>query len=393
MTEPHFLDTASPAFSTRSDEVRAARAAHWCARTPYGVAVLSHREVGRLLRDRRLRQGSHSWPDRHGMTGAFADFWSRSVIGREGPQHKTLRRLANDALSPAFVESLAPQFDAAADRLAAALGLDIEFMADFASAFSGHAITALLSIDDDRWREVCSDASDLGLAMGVECKRHEARVNAACERLTALAAELAQRARTGGDDGGYVARLVQRFDAAEDVGETELLDMIVISIFGGVDTTRSLLGNAMTLFAAAPDQWARLRANPALAPATVEEAIRAYPTTTWATREALEDFEHEGVAIKRGETLHLFVHASARDPAICGDPHFDIEADRKAHFGFGGGAHHCLGHQMARTDMAAALRSLAQRIESFEISGEAEYLPDSGNTGPVRLPLRLTFAD
>ena len=107
MAAPHHLPLDDPSFSTRSDMVRAARAAHWCARTPYGLAVLRHSEVGMLLRDRRLRQGSYSWPRRHGMTGAFTRFWEDSVIGREGTDHKKLRALAVPALAPDFIAELA----------------------------------------------------------------------------------------------------------------------------------------------------------------------------------------------------------------------------------------------------------------------------------------------
>ena len=94
-----FLDLADPGFSTRSQAARNARAAHWCARTPYGIAVLRHAQAGRLLRDRRLRQGSHAWPGYLGLKGAFADFWRRSLIGQEGAAHKALRAVARRVCS------------------------------------------------------------------------------------------------------------------------------------------------------------------------------------------------------------------------------------------------------------------------------------------------------
>ena len=84
--------------------------------------------------------------------------------------------------------------------------------------------------------------------------------------------------------------------------------------------------------------------------------------------------EFEGQQIKQGQTLHMLVHSSARDPEICDDPNFDITARRKIHFGFGGGAHHCLGHLVARNDMASALSALAKNILSFEVL-DAEWLP------------------
>lgn len=393
-TSPHtlpFLDLASPGFSTRSHAVAEARETNWCARTPYGLAVLRHKEAGLLLRDRRLRQGSHAWPDMNELRGSFADFWKRSIISQEGDQHRALRALAVPALSPDFINRLKPQFDQIAESLAAALKAKgrCEFMEDFAEPFAGQAICALLGMPVEDWPSISRDASDLGLAMGVECKRHQTTVNDACDRLMALADALIDRARTGRDTQSYIARLVENFDAQPALTHQHLKDMIVISIFGGVDTTRSQLGFAVALFIDHPDQWHHLRCKPALVANAIEEIIRTRPTTTWATREAIEDFTFQGQPIAQGETLHILVHASARDTAICDDPAFNITTRRKIHFGFGGGAHHCIGHLMARTDMACALKAMARHIASFAYAGTPQWLPDSGNTSPVCLPVRV----
>lgn len=388
-----FLDLAYPQFSTRSAQVRAARDEHWCARTPYGLAVLRYREVGLLLRDRRLRQGSHAWPDKHGLQGAFAGFWKRSVISREGTPHRALRDLCVPVLSEAFVAGMVPAFEQIAADLCAELAEreGCEFQEDFAIPFAGQAICVLLGLPTSEWRTISHDASDLGLAMGVECKRHEPIFNAACERLTDLAADLVARARRGEDRDSYIAGLVSRFEGA-GLEEVDLLDLIVISIFGGVDTTRSQLGLGVALFMEHPEQWQALRADPSLTPSAVEEIIRARPTTTWVTREAVEDFAFGGVEIEQGTTVHMLVHASSRDPAICDAPEFDITVRRKKHFGFGGGAHHCIGHLVARTDIACALRALARTFETIEPGGPAEWLPESGNTSAVSLPVRYRVA-
>ena len=79
-----YLDLTAADFSTRGTEVLAARTRYWCARTPFGIAVLRHRQAGQLLRDRRLRQGSHAWPKYMGLEGSFSEFWTNSVIGQEG---------------------------------------------------------------------------------------------------------------------------------------------------------------------------------------------------------------------------------------------------------------------------------------------------------------------
>lgn len=385
-----YLDLADPAFSTRGPEVLAARDASWCAETPYGLAVLRYREVGMILRDRRFRQGSHNWPETVGISGPFADFWRQSVIGQEGAVHDRLRALAVPALSEEYVLGLAPAFLQIARDLCSELRRTdrAEFQSAFSDPFTGGVIATLLGLSDEEWPQVAHDASELGLAMGITAKHYEARCNAACERLFDLAEALVVRVRQGKDTESYVARMVAEFDRNGDCTQAELLNTIVISIFGGVDTTRALLGLGLSLFIENPDQWQALRQDASLIPAAIEEFIRARPTTTWATREATEDVEMGGRMIAKGTVLHLLVHAAARDPEICDDPRFDITLPRKRHFGFGGGAHHCIGHFVARTDLAAALTALRETFATVSYDGTPEWMPDSGNTGAIRLPIR-----
>jgi cytochrome P450 len=185
----------------------------------------------------------------------------------------------------------------------------------------------------------------------------------------------------------------------------ELRDSLVLLIFGGFDTTRNQLGLAMQSFLEHPGQWRLLAECPELGPAAVEEVMRVRPTTTWVTREATADFTFDGLAIKAGTTIHLFCESAGTDPGDAsdagtgpggvGDPgsgtaaaRFDITAgERRPHFGFGGGIHYCLGHYVARTDMCEALTVLARRLREPRPAGPAAWLPDSGNTGPVRLPI------
>lgn len=396
-----FLDFDAPGFSTRGDEVIEARRHSWCARTRFGLAVLRHRQAGQLLRDKRLRQGSHAWPQIMGLQGAFAEFWQRSVISQEGVRHRQHRMLTLQALSPEFVTSLVPQFENTADALIDAMASKsaIEFIEDFSHPFAGRAVSTLLDLPEVEAEWIAEDAARLGLAMRLDCKAFEPEFNAACERLTELAQSLLDRAQrqrrrrrqemSQGEN--FVSRLLGGLtDFPTD--QQALIDLIVISIFGGVDTTRAQLGFIMALFAEHADQWRLLRANPELVPKAIEESLRARPTTTWSTREAVESFEFEGVEIQQGETIHILAHATATDPTAVPDWSFDITAERKIHFGFGGGAHHCLGQFVARTDMAAALRCLARRVAEIEFDGEPAWEPDSGNTAPKSLPLRFKWA-
>ena len=90
--------------------------------------------------------------------------------------------------------------------------------------------------------------------------------------------------------------------------------------------------------------------------------MRVNPTVTWVTREAIEDVDLGGLRIPAGGIVQVLSHAAGTDPAAMPDPSFDITAERPPHLGFGGGVHHCLGHFVARTDMAVALPLLARRL-------------------------------
>ena len=148
----------------------------------------------------------------------------------------------------------------------------------------------------------------------------------------------------------------------------------------------------MQTFLAHPDQWALLAERPELGARAVEEVMRVNPTVTWVTREAIDDVDLNGLRVPKGGIVQVLSHAVGTDPRVMGDHvPFDIAYDdRPPHSGFGGGAHHCLGHFVARTDMSVALPLLARRLTDVSAAGPGEWLPVSGNTGPVRLPLRFT---
>ena len=385
-----FFDVADPAFSVSSAEVRRAREVGWYARTSYGLAVLRYDQVSRLIRHPALRQGSRLWPAHHGITsGPFADWWASWVLNLEGEAHQRMRRLLSPAFSRRIVEALRPRFGELAGELADSFAGEgrCEFMADFAEPYAARVIAMMLGIAEDGWPAIAAESATLGLAMGVRIRGHLARIEAALAALYEYAdTVIAARRRDPRYD--LVTSLVKSQAHEGGLTTAELRDALVLLIFGGFDTTRNQLGLAMQVFLEHPGQWRLLGERPELGTAAVEEVMRVRPTTTWVTREALDDFIFDGLDIEAGTTIHLFCESAGTDPAQAGRPKFDITATgRPPHFGFGGGIHYCLGHYVARADMGTALTVLAGRLRDPRPAGEASWLPDSGNTGPVRLPM------
>ena len=387
-----YLPVSDPAFSVQSDAVREARAAGWCARTPYGLAVLRYDEVNRLIKDRRLRQGSWAWPAHNGVTGRFADWWAGWLLNMEGEDHARLRRLLNPAFSPRAIASMQDGFVDLANELVDAFAArgECEYVSEFAEPYAARVVARLLGIPEGEWPKIAELSATIGLAMGVTFAQELPRIEAALDELFAYCdAIIADRTSNPRDD--FSTALVTAQRDGERLSHTELRDSMALLVFGGFDTTRNQLALAMKTFAEHPEQWALLAQRPDLGKAAVEEVMRVAPTVTWVTRESLQEFEFQGLTIPAGTTLHLFSESAGTDPLAFDDPSFDITAEgRAAHFGFGGGGHHCLGHFVGRMDMSVALPILAARMPDLRFGPGVEWMPWSGNTGAHRLPLQFT---
>ncbi len=384
-----FLDIANPDYSIRSPEVRAARDISWYARTPYGLAILRHAEMGQLLVHRSLRQGSHSWPEHNGVnSGLFAEWWRKTILVTEGDKHLRLRRFLNPAFSPKSVRAMMPEFE----RITNDLTKDFvhkgacDFMTDFADPYAGRVLCYLLGLSEDASEEILELAADMGLALGVTYKQSLPQIESATERMYTLVEEVIEaRKKAPGDD--MLSMLINAGDGDDKMTHDELMNTGVMLVFAGVDTTRNQLGLGMSLFLQHPEQWDILAENPKLDMNAALECMRLRPTITWVTREAVEDFEFQGLEIAKGTTLHLFSESAGTDPRVYDGAPFDITEKRDRNYGFGGGMHVCLGQVVAKNDMAVAYRLLSQSITNIRTNGTPKSLPDSANTGPISLPI------
>ena len=386
------LDFSETGFSIRSDQVMQAREQHWYATTNFGIAILRYEDSNALLKDKRLYQGTRRWPSHFGIDdGLLANWWPDIMLSIEGEDHLRLRKLSGPAFSPKVLEPLIPTFAELAHEL-----IDgfcergtAEFMSEFAEAYSARVITGLLGIDKSQWREIADLATELGYVFSVTIKDDLEVIEHGLSGLLEISKALIEsRQGTDGDD--FVGALIRANSDGKKITDHEFLMLVSFIIFAGFDTTRNQIGLGLQTFSKHMDQWRNLGENPDLARSAVEEVMRVNPTITWVSREASVDVEYKDLVIPQGKTIHLLTIPSGSDPRRFEKTEFDITAGRPPHFGFGGGMHHCLGHYVARLDMAEAYKALAQRLPDFEILDGATYLPDSGNTGPIELPIKFT---
>lgn len=384
-----YLDISDPSFAMHSEAVREARERHWYAKTNYGFAILRHGYVSTLLKDTRLSQGSGKWPDHNGVhSGLFHEWWTKCLLVLEGEDHHRIRRLLNPAFSFRHIEAYVPRFEQLAAELIDSF-LDrgeLEFVHDFAEPYATRVLCILTGIPESEYPTIARISSSIGLALGITIKEDLPEIEAALAELYGYAeALIVDRQANPRDD--LVTRLVEANRDGDSLSDDELRNALCLLIFGGMDTTRNQLGLGMKTMMQNPDQWELLAKDPELARNAVEEVMRMNPTTTWVTREAVVDFDYEDLHAPAGSTVHFLTQVSGTDPAAYPNPGMDITAERVPHYGFGGGMHHCLGHFVARMDMTIALRALSRRMTNVRVNGRDEWMPDSGNTGPVHLPL------
>ena len=143
----------------------------------------------------------------------------------------------------------------------------------------------------------------------------------------------------------------------------EIVTMCELLLLAGNLTTTDLVGNAVFQLLTNPDQLAKLKADPGLAGAAVEETLRRDPPVVQSLRMPLAPMQLGGVDIPTGATVTPFLMAAGLDPAVHADPlAFDIARADKSHQAFGGGAHFCLGAPLARAEAEIALARLFARF-------------------------------
>jgi len=169
--------------------------------------------------------------------------------------------------------------------------------------------------------------------------------------------------------GGFGAAI----HAAADTGELTQEEAPIVArslLTAGVDTTVSGIGAAVYCLARFPEQFARLRADPSLARAAFEEAVRYETPVQTFFRTTTRPVEIGGVELDEGEKVLMFLGAANRDPRHWERPDdYDIGRRIVGHVGFGSGIHQCVGQLLARLEGECVLSALARKAASIEIAG------------------------
>lgn len=338
-------------------------------------AVLRHRGLGRIWTDAR--------PAEHFVS--FNLLHRNSLLENEPPAHTHLRRSISSTFGRGHVERLRPTVTALAEELVGGLAErgEGDLLEHLAQPLPVAVIAELLDIPEaDRSRLVpWSNAIVKMYEYGAAPEDQQAAEKAAQEFADYLRASTEERRRKPGED--LLSDLVQ----AELTGD-EVVATAVLLLMAGHEATVNVIGNGVWALLRHPDQWQRLRDDPALLDSAVEELIRYDSPLQLFERTATENIEIAGFHVAKGEKIAALLGAAARDPGVFDAPDtLDIGRSPNPHLGFGAGIHYCIGAPLARIEIGAALRALTTRMPGLRLAGEPARRPEFVIRGLRTLPV------
>jgi cytochrome P450 len=177
------------------------------------------------------------------------------------------------------------------------------------------------------------------------------------------------------------------------LSDMETLSYGMLLAAAGHDTTSSSVGVGMMQLARHPDQFARLRQDPALVVPAAQEMFRWATPVRHFLRTAAVDTELAGQPIAAGEQVALLYLSGNRDERAFDAPDaFRIDRSPNRHLAFGYGAHHCLGRILAEMEVEALFAEIAARVEPVTLAGEPEWVKTNHTGGLKRLPVEIRMA-
>jgi cytochrome P450 len=307
----------------------------------------------------------------------------------DGPDHTKYRQMLNAWFSPGAVEEVTPVAREICRRITSEFADKgrCDFIEDFALRYPTEVFLTLIGVpvsvapDFVRW----VDEFFLGFSGDPE---HLPAMVAALESIRQYWGDVLEERRDEPEPrrGDLASHLMHCTMDGRPLTDTELLDMLVVLVLAGLDTTRASLGMLFRHLAQHPEHRRRLVEDPSLIPGAVEESLRFYTIIFSDGRKVIRDTEFYGVPLKKGDMVCGLVAGANRDPSVYERAdEFLIERTGNHHLGFAGGPHRCLGAHLARREMQIVVEEWLKVIPDFRLATDERELVERGGGAMLSL--------
>ena len=394
-SDPAVLADPFPLYRRMQDE----DPAHWSPRLK-GWVLTRYEDVKRVCLDTGVWSSDRLRPFFASLPGAEAARMAELMriltlwmVFRDPPEHTRLRRLASRVFNVRSIHALRPNVEALTawllDRIGAREAFD--FISDFAGPLPALVIMDMLGVPRAELERVKRLSDEMALFIGSarEAAGKYDRAEAATHEMAAFFRALiaARRAEPRAD---LLSALAHLDDDGDRLSDDELVATCVLLLFAGHETTTHHLANGLAALLRFPAELERLRADPGLAAAAVEELLRYDGPIGAQVRIVQRETELHGRALRPGDRVFLLLNAANRDPRAYDDPdRLDLGRNGPPHLTFGFGAHICLGFPLARLEGQVALPAVLARWHQIEPVGPPpQWLDSLVLRGMTAMPLR-----
>jgi len=304
----------------------------------------------------------------HGVAGFTWPemFQVKNVLASDEPDHSRLRQVMGAPLAPPALKPLTEQIESAADALIVRLidkgGFD--GIADFASFLPVSIVSSLVGLPEqgrDQMLEWAAASFDM-LGVGND------RAKQAFEVVGGMIEYVMTRCNPETvKPGGWAAQIWEAVQAGKLTPmEAGILHIDILA--PALDTTIFATGHLLHQLASNPDQWAKLKADPSLIPAAIDEAVRLESPIRAFGRVVEVEQDVGGMTLPAGARVLMMYASANRDERKWAAPDtYDIERPGLVgHLGFGHGHHVCVGMHLARLEMRALLKAMVARVDRIE---------------------------
>ena len=312
-----------------------------------------------------------------GLVGYVRQFRADQLVEHDRPQHLAMRQVVHEYFTPRTMESWRPFVRQAVAELldeAEARGR-MDVLTDLAAPLPVRVITQMMGVppeDREHLRELADKLLYINRGEPDRLRPLTEGMRGMIEYVEPL---VEARLRRPGAD--FISVLAHG-EKSGVLTRHQVLVNTALLLFAGHETTMNLICNGTLALIRHPDQWARLKADPAAwaQPAT-EECLRYDPPVKSTQRIAAEDVELGGKQIRKSDRIRWAIASANRDPAAFADPdRFDIGRHPNPHVAFGAGIHFCLGVTLARVEGQEVFRALAERFPALHLASDRlEYQP------------------
>ena len=316
-------------------------------------------------------------------------------IAMDPPKHDVQRKTVSPAVSPASLQLLEPVIRERAGLILDALPIGVEF--DWVDKVSIELTTMTLATLFDfpfaerrkltRWSDVMTAVPGHGTVDTVEQKMAE--IDECFAYFTRLWNE-----RVNAPPAGDLISMLAHGEATRNMSQREYRGNVILLIVGGNDTTRNTITGSVVALNQNLDQYAMLRANPALIPGMVSETIRWQTPLAHMRRTAVQDIEFKGKHIRAGDKVVMWYVSGNRDAeAIKDADRYIIDRARpRMHMSFGFGIHRCVGNRLAELQLQIIWEEILKRFPVIQVLREPHRVYSTFIKGyedlPVIIPAR-----